>query len=50
MTTAGQHGSCRVTLTSAPPAATQNVVATIEPVPGEKNKSNNSLSFPVTFQ
>ena len=49
-TIAGQHGSCRVTLTSAPPAGTQSVVATIEPVLGEKNKSNNSLSFPVTFQ
>ena len=49
-TTAGQKASCKVTLTSSPAAATDTVVATIEPVPGEKNKSNNSLSFPVTFQ
>ncbi len=49
-TVAGQHGSCQVTLTSAPPAGTQSVVATIEPVAGEKNKANNSLSFPVTFR
>ena len=26
------------------------VTATIEPVPGEKNTANNTLSFPVTFQ
>jgi len=28
----------------------ETVVATIEKVPGEKNLTNNSLSFPVTFQ
>ena len=33
-----------------PPSGTQTVVATVEKVPGEKNLSNNSLSFPVTFQ
>ena len=33
-----------------PSAGTQSVVATIEPVLGEKNKSNNTLDFPVTFQ
>ena len=49
-TIAGQKATCKVTLTSSPPAGTDTVVATIEPVPGEKNKSNNSLSFPVTFQ
>jgi hypothetical protein len=50
-TTAGQHGSCKVTLSSSPsPGPAVTVVATIEGVPGEKNKSNNSLSFPVTFQ
>ncbi len=49
-TTAGQSTSCIVTLSAAPPAGTQTVDATIEPVPGEKNTANNTLSFPVTFQ
>ncbi len=49
-TTAGQSTTCKVTLSSKPAVGTYTVVATIEPVPGEKNKSNNSLSFPVTFQ
>jgi hypothetical protein len=49
-TTAGETTTCAVTLASAPPAGTQTVVATIAPVPGEKTLSNNSLSFPVTFQ
>jgi hypothetical protein len=49
-TTAGQKSSCKVTLSSSPAAGTDTVVATIDPVPGEKNKTNNSLSVPVTFQ
>ncbi|HEY3728589.1 MAG TPA: hypothetical protein VGL51_15525 [Solirubrobacteraceae bacterium] len=49
-TTAGQKGSCKVTLSSSPSRGTDTVEATIASVPGEKNKSNNSLSFPVTFQ
>jgi hypothetical protein len=49
-TTAGQKLSAQVTLKTAPPKGTYTVVATVEPVPGEKNTSNNSLSFPVTFQ
>jgi len=49
-TTAGQDGTCTVTLSSSPSTGTQTMVATIEPVPGEKNTANNSLSFPVTFQ
>ncbi|HEY2260701.1 MAG TPA: hypothetical protein VGH45_13355 [Solirubrobacteraceae bacterium] len=49
-TTAGEKTSCKVTLSSSPSAGTDTVAATVEPVPGEKNKSNNSLSFPVTFQ
>jgi hypothetical protein len=49
-TTAGQHGTCKVTLSSAPPTGTFTVKATIGAVPGEKNLSNNSMSFPVTFQ
>jgi hypothetical protein len=49
-TSAGQHATCQVTLTSSPAPGTYTVVATVEKVPGEKNLSNNSLSFPVTFQ
>ncbi len=49
-TIAGQHTTCKVTLSSVPAAGTQTVVATVEKVPGEKNVRNNSLSFPVTFQ
>jgi hypothetical protein len=49
-TTAGQKATAQVTLQSAPPKGTYTVVATVAPVPGEKNTSNNSLSFPVTFQ
>jgi hypothetical protein len=49
-TTAGKPATCKVTLKSPPSKGTATVVATIERVPGEKNISNNSLSFPVTFQ
>ncbi len=49
-TTAGQSTSCQVTLNSTPPTGTQQVIATIVPVPGEKTTTNNSLQFPVTFQ
>jgi hypothetical protein len=49
-TTPGEHATCKVTLKSPPSAGTQSVVATIEPVRGETNKSNNTLTFPVTFQ
>jgi hypothetical protein len=49
-TTAGKTATCQVTLKTAPPTGTQSVVATIGKVPGEKNTSNNSQSFPVTFQ
>jgi hypothetical protein len=49
-TTAGQTATCNVPLSSAPPAGTYTVTATVAPVPGERNASNNSLSFPVTFQ
>jgi Domain of unknown function DUF11 len=49
-TQAGQHATCQVTLKSPPAAGTYTVVATVEKVLGEKNLSNNSLSFPVTFQ
>jgi hypothetical protein len=48
-TSAGQSATCQVTLSKVPPHGTYTVQATIEPVRGEKNTSNNSLSFPVTF-
>jgi len=49
-TSAGQPATCQVAFTSKPPSGPYTVTATVEPVPGEKNKSNNSLSFPVTFR
>ncbi|MGI8413403.1 MAG: hypothetical protein ACR2LV_08665 [Solirubrobacteraceae bacterium] len=49
-TTAGEHATGQVLLSSSPPAGTYTVTATVAPVPGEKDTSNNSLSFPVTFQ
>jgi hypothetical protein len=49
-TTAGQSTTCNVTLKTAPPSGSQTVTATIEPVPGEKNTSNNTQSYPVDFQ
>lgn len=49
-TSPSQSYSCKVTLSSSPPPGAYTVKATVEPVPGEKNTSNNTLSFPVTFQ
>jgi len=49
-TTAGKSATCKVALKSPPTKGTATVTATIERVPGEKNISNNSQSFPVTFQ
>ena len=49
-TTAGQSTTGQVTLSSSPPAGNYTVTADVAPVPGEKNTSNNSLSFPVTFK
>ena len=49
-TQAGQSYSCKVPLSSSPPPGAYTVKATIEPVPGEKNTANNTLSFPITFQ
>lgn len=49
-TAAGQATTGQVTLSAAPPAGTYTVTATVQKVPGETNLSNNSLSFPVTFQ
>ncbi|MFL5823728.1 MAG: hypothetical protein ACJ764_09840 [Solirubrobacteraceae bacterium] len=49
-TAAGQSYTCKVTLSSSPPPGAYTVTATVEAVPGEKNASNNTQSFPVTFQ
>lgn len=49
-TFAGKNATCTVKLNAAPPKGTQSVVATIEPVPGEKNKDNNTDTYTVTFQ
>lgn len=49
-TVAGKSTTCQVKLKSSPAAGTATVEATIEPVQGEKDVSNNSMSFPVTFQ
>jgi hypothetical protein len=49
-TTSGESTSCQVTLAGIPPKGAQSLVATIVPVPGEKTISNNTLTFPVTFQ
>jgi hypothetical protein len=48
-TFAGKSATCPVTLSTSPPTGTFTVVATIERVPGEKNVSNNTQSYPVTF-
>ena len=49
-TFAGKSSTCSVKLKSVPATGTATVVATIEPVEGEKDLTNNTLSFPVTFQ
>jgi hypothetical protein len=49
-TTAGQSGTTDIKLNSSPPAGNYTLTATIATVPGEKNTSNNTLTFPVTFQ
>jgi hypothetical protein len=49
-TFAGKTATCSVKLNAAPPKGTQTVVATVEPVPGEKNKDNNTITYTVTFQ
>jgi hypothetical protein len=49
-TTAGQTTECSVKLPKAPTPGTYQVTAEVLPVPGETNKSNNSITFSVTFQ
>jgi hypothetical protein len=50
VTTKGQSGTADVKLSSSPPAGNYTLTATINGVLGETNKSNNTLTFPVTFQ
>jgi hypothetical protein len=49
-TTAGESTQCTVTLNGIPPKGSEQLTATVAPVPGEKTTSNNSLTFPVDFQ
>jgi hypothetical protein len=49
-TSPGQTTSGQVTLSSQPPTGTFTVNAEVAPVHCESNSSNNTLSFPVTFQ
>jgi len=49
-TNPGQSSTATVTLNSSPPAGSYTVTANIAAVPGEKNLTNNTLTFPVTFQ
>lgn len=49
-TSPGQSYTCKVTLSSSPTPGSATVKATVQPVPGEKNTANNTLTFPVTFQ
>ena len=49
-TTAGQSYSCHVHLSGSPAAGSYTVKATIEPVAGEKNTSNNTQTYSVSFQ
>lgn len=45
----GQSTTCDVTLPAPPKPGTYKVTATIEKVPGEKNLTNNSATFTITF-
>jgi hypothetical protein len=49
-TSPGQTYTCQVTLSASPPPGAYRVTATVVGVPGEKNTSNNTLTFPITFQ
>jgi hypothetical protein len=48
-TTPGVQSTAHITLSSAPPAGTYTVSATIQKVPGETVTTHNTLTFPVTF-
>lgn len=49
-TTAGQTTTGQVTLNGSPPPGNYTVTAAVASVPCETNTSNNTLTFPVTFQ
>lgn len=48
-TVPGHDYTVQVPLSSAPPAGTYTVAATVEKVPGETVTTHNTLTFPVTF-
>lgn len=48
-TTPGQTTTCTVSLPSPPTPGTYQVTATVEKVPGETVTSNNTMTFPITF-
>jgi hypothetical protein len=48
-TTPQESTNCSVTLPTPPPKGAYTVTAEVEPVPGEKNTSNNYLTFNVEF-
>jgi hypothetical protein len=50
VTTKHTSATADVKLSSAPPAGNYTLTATIAKVPGENNTTNNTLTFPVTFQ
>lgn len=49
-TSAGHSYTCHVPLSASPAPGSYTVRATVEPVPGEKNTSNNTQTYSVTFQ
>jgi hypothetical protein len=49
-TPANQSATGQVTLSGSPPPGNYTLTAEVVPVPCEKNTSNNTVSFPVTFQ
>lgn len=49
-TPANQTATGQVTLSSSPPPGNYTVTAQVVPVPCEENTSNNTMTFPVTFQ
>jgi hypothetical protein len=49
-TTPGETTTCNVTLDKSPSPGQYQVTAEVVPVPGEGNKVNNTLTFPITFQ
>jgi archaellum component FlaF (FlaF/FlaG flagellin family) len=49
-TTPGETTTCSVPLNKAPSPGQYQVTASVAAVPGEGNKTNNTLVFPITFQ